>query len=102
MFRQALEPREAAVAALIDVPVNRCEFGACVSLVWNIGAGAFAKSTVLRELNAGHRFRAGAAFMLFVLAGGRRLPGLVIRRQRERRLFRGAHRHIECGTRRKV
>jgi lysozyme len=102
MFRRALGPREAAVAELVTVPINRCEFGALVSLVWNIGAGNFARSTVLRELNAGHRFRAGLAFMLWVFAGGQRLPGLVIRRGRERRLFRGRLRHIDCGRRRNV
>lgn len=99
MFRRALEPREAAVRALVTVPINRCEFGALVSLCWNIGAGNLARSTVIRELNAGHRFRAGLAFMLWVRAGGQTLPGLVIRRARERRLFRGRLRHINCGDR---
>lgn len=100
MFRRALEPRELAVAELVTVPVNACEFGALVSLCWNIGAGNLARSTVIRELNRGHRYRAGLAFMLWVFAGGRKLPGLVIRRGRERRLFRGRHRHIHCGARR--
>jgi GH24 family phage-related lysozyme (muramidase) len=32
-------------------------------------------------------------------AGGVKLPGLVIRRARERRLFRGRVRHATCGIR---
>lgn len=99
MFERALAPREQAVRDLVTVKVNRCEFGALVSLVWNIGAGNFARSTVLRELNRGHRYRAGLAFGLWVFAGGQRLPGLVLRRWRERRLFRGQLSHIDCGDR---
>ncbi len=72
----------------VRVPVNQAEFDALVSLTFNIGAGAFASSTVLRELNAHHRFRAGAAFLLWVKGGGITLPGLVRRRIAERKLFR--------------
>jgi lysozyme len=77
----------AAVNKLVRVKLSQNEFDALVSLVYNIGAGGFAKSTVLRELNRGHRYRAGLAFLMWDKAGGRTLLGLSRRRHAERRLF---------------
>lgn len=77
-----------AVKRSVHVPLTRNEFDALVSLCFNIGSGAFASSTVVRELNKGHRRRAAAAFLLWVRgANGQRLAGLVRRRQAEARLF---------------
>jgi lysozyme len=83
-----LRPRERAVERLVRVRLRQHEFDALVSLLFNIGEGNFASSTVLRELNRGHRFRAGLAFLMWVKAGGQTLAGLVRRRRAERRLFR--------------
>jgi len=41
-----------AVDALVP-RLYQCEYDACVSLVFNIGVGAFSRSTLLRRLNAG-------------------------------------------------
>lgn len=89
-----------AVRNGVKVKLNQCEFDALVSLTYNIGIGGFAESTVLRELNQGHRFRAGLAFLLWDKGGGRTLLGLSRRRRRERRLFRSKRKR--CGTRRRV
>lgn len=97
MLERALRPREAAVRRHVKVPLNRCEFGALVSLVYNIGEGNFANSTLLRLLNEGKRFKAGVAFAMWNRGDGGILGGLVIRRQRERRLFR--RRSSGCGKR---
>src|SRR5881397_2781928 len=43
---------EASVDAMVKVPLNQNEFDALVSLVFNIGAGAFKGSSVLKNLNA--------------------------------------------------
>jgi lysozyme len=92
MFLKALEPREQAVERLIGKrrmkTTKRNEFSAMVSLLYNIGEGGFAGSTVLREHKAGHSFRAGLAFMMWNKAGGRVLLGLSRRRRSERRLYR--------------
>jgi GH24 family phage-related lysozyme (muramidase) len=87
LLGQDAQSREAAVEQLVQVPLNQNEFDALVSLVYNIGAGAFADSTVLRELNAGRRGKAAQAFMMWVKSGGVTLPGLVRRREAEMRLF---------------
>lgn len=76
-----------AVFSRIMVPVTDNEFGACLSLAYNIGLGAFAKSTVLRELNAGNKSAAANAFHMWNKAGGVRRKGLMARRDAEVELF---------------
>lgn len=73
-----------ACPALEDCP-NR--LAACISLAYNIGTGAFASSSVARHINKGNYRAAADAFLLWVNAGGKRLDGLVRRRQAERNVF---------------
>jgi lysozyme len=87
LLRLAVEKFAAKVDELITVKVNQNERGACLSLSYNIGLGAFSKSTVLRELNAGRRSEAAAAFQMWNKAGGAVVKGLVRRREAERQLF---------------
>lgn len=71
------------------------ELGALVSLAYNIGVGEeggapdFADSTVRRRLLNGDRKGAADAFRMWVKADGKTLPGLVTRREDERRVFLG-------------
>jgi lysozyme len=59
---------------------------AAVSLAYNIGVGAYCRSSVDRAFDAGN-WRAGCdAFLKFRFAGGRAVRGLTLRRQRERAL----------------
>lgn len=57
-----------------------------ISLSYNIGVGAFCKSTVARLANAGDLRGACDAMLRFNKAGGRVLKGLVNRRTAERKL----------------
>jgi len=82
-----LEKFEAVIDAAVTVPLNQNEFDALVSLVFNIGGGAFGRSTVRRKLNAGDRAGAADAFLMWNKAGGRVVRGLTIRRKAERALF---------------
>jgi lysozyme len=59
---------------------------AAVSLAYNIGSGAFCKSTVARELRFGNVREACDAFMRWTRAGGVEWRGLVRRREAEREL----------------
>lgn len=86
-LRAGLEKFAAQVAPLIKVPVTGNEFGACLSLAYNIGPGAFARSSVLRKLNAGDKAGAAKAFALWNKAGGKVLAGLTRRRAAEAALF---------------
>lgn len=87
LLKLDLASREAAVDRLVTVPLNQNEFDALVSFVFNLGVGAFEKSTLLRLLNQGKRKAAAEEFGRWVFAGGQKLPGLVTRRAAERRLF---------------
>lgn len=87
LLRRAVDKFAMRVDELIAANVNANEFGACVSLAYNIGPNAFAKSTVLRELNAGRKDAAAAAFQMWNKAGGVVSKGLVRRREAEKQLF---------------
>lgn len=67
------------------VPLYQHEFDAYVSLAYNIGTGAFCRSTLVRKLRAEPPDYAGACgeLLRWTRAGGRELPGLVNRRRAE-------------------
>lgn len=71
----------------ITRPATENELAAMVSLAFNIGLAAFARSTVLRAHNAGDTAAAARAFALWNKAGGRELAGLVRRRAAEAALY---------------
>ncbi len=82
-----LQRFESAVCENIKVGLNQNQFDALVSLAYNIGIGAFSKSTLLKKLNAGDYKGTSNQFDVWVNAGGRRLDGLVKRRTKEKALF---------------
>ena len=71
----------------ITRPINENQFGAFVSLAYNIGPGAFQRSSALRRFNAGDIPGAADAILMWDKAGGKVLRGLQRRRQAERALF---------------
>lgn len=62
-------------------------FDACVSFAFNAGLGNFQRSTIRMKNNRGEFEQAADAFLKWVKGGGKVLPGLVKRRQDERKLF---------------
>lgn len=79
---------EADVKRLVKVPVNTNQSLALASLVFNIGAGAFARSTLLRLLNIGAEKSAIAAqFLRWNKVNGKEVKGLTNRRKAEAELF---------------
>jgi lysozyme len=87
LLKSDVKTAEAAVKRLVLVPITQSQYDSLVSLVFNIGTGAFQRSTLLREVNAGRCMSAGKQFSRWVYGGGRILPGLVTRRADERRLW---------------
>ncbi len=73
------------------VPLAQHEWDAFVALAYNIGANRFCGSTIVRLLQQTPPDYAGACRQIgrWVYAGGRRLPGLVARREAEMRLCLG-------------
>ncbi len=73
---------EACITREMPVKVE----AAFVSMAYNIGTGAFCKSSVARKWNAGDLVGACDAMLLYVRAGGVVLKGLVNRRNGESQL----------------
>jgi lysozyme len=63
------------------------QFDALVSLMFNIGAGAFQKSTLLRKLNAGDTLGASLEILRWDKANNKVMPGLTRRRAAEQSLY---------------
>ena len=72
----------------IKVKVTQSQFDAMVSLAYNIGVGAFLKSTLLKKVNAGDFIGASEEFLKWNKSGGKELLGLTRRRKREQDLFK--------------
>lgn len=62
------------------------QIAAAASLAYNVGVPKYRRSTVARRFREGRWREACDAFRLWVYAGGKRVQGLVNRREYERRL----------------
>jgi lysozyme len=78
-----------AVLRHIRVPLEDGQFNALCSFVFNLGSGALQSSTLRRKINRGDYIGAANEFPRWVYAGGRKLKGLVRRREHERLMFIG-------------
>jgi lysozyme len=90
LLDQVYELEEGLMRAIdekVQLTLYPSQLSALASLVYNIGLGAFHKSTLLKKLNSGDMKGAAAEFERWNKAGGKVLPGLVRRRAEERKLF---------------
>lgn len=104
LLRKDLAPVETAINRLVKAKLTQNQFDALCSLTYNIGVGAFARSTLLKLLQLSSRMAetgpcydqplqkmqqdgVAAQFSLWVYGGGKRLSGLVARRKAEKELF---------------
>jgi lysozyme len=78
---------EVAILRHVKVPLSQGQLDALISFVFNLGAGNFAKSTLLRKLNAGDYVGAWQEFPRWNKAAGKVMPGLSRRRAAEAKLF---------------
>ena len=80
------------VSRMVRVPLNQSQFDALVSFVYNVGAEAFRKSTLLRKLNAGNYDAVPGELARWNKVKGKVVRGLVNRRAAEAGLWaRDAH-----------
>lgn len=70
----------------IKSPMTDGQKAAFVSFAYNVGVQGFCGSTLVRKANAGDMAGACAELSRWVMAGGKKLPGLVNRRAAEREL----------------
>ena len=87
ILKRDLRQYERAVTKAVSIVPSSNQFAAMTSLCFNIGPGNFAKSSVVRLLNAGKPREAADAFLLWKKAGGKVLKGLTARREDEKKLF---------------
>lgn len=83
LLRQDAAAAAGAVLRLINVPLSDGQFDALVSFTFNLGAGALQRSTLRRKINRQEHAQAPEELAKWVWAGGRKLPGLVRRREAE-------------------
>lgn len=88
-FKDLLGSFEAGVLRLApSVSSNQGLFDACVAISYNIGLGAFQRSTLRQRILRNEPLeRIAEGFMMWTKGGGRELPGLVRRRKAEVALF---------------
>ena len=89
LLKKDAQIAECAVLRLINVPLTNGQFDALVSFTYNLGGGALQRSTLRRKVNRREHSEVPAQFMRWVWAGGRKLKGLVRRRDAEAILFQG-------------
>lgn len=73
----------------IKVPISQNEFDAYLSFTYNVGVGAFCRSTLARKLNAQDYEGACNELLRWDRAGGRVVAGLTKRRKEEHALCLG-------------
>ena len=78
---------EAAINHLVKVPLTQQQFDALTSLIFNIGSGAFAGSSILKRINAGDFKGAAALFGAWNHVKGVVSADLTRRRASEAALF---------------
>ena len=90
LLADTLSGVQARVEAMLVVQVQDCQEAALISFAYNLGAGALAGSTLLKNVNAGDFHAAAQQFGLWIHADGKVVPGLVARRAFEAKVFAGA------------
>jgi lysozyme len=74
---------EGAIKQCVTVPLTQHEYDAYLELSYNIGSGAFCRSTLVRKLNAGDYQGACEQILVWDKFQGKPLRGLTLRRERE-------------------
>ena len=76
-----------AINRLVNIQLTQNEFDALVDFVYNLGAGSFASSTMLKLLNQGELGLAANEFSKWDHCGGQVVQGLLNRRIAEQQEF---------------
>ncbi|MEM4134315.1 MAG: lysozyme [Candidatus Micrarchaeia archaeon] len=87
MLLKTLKNIEFVINSLIEVDIHDYMLDALISFSYNCGIYAFRASTLRRLINQGELYQASEQFTRWVYAGGKKLNGLVRRRQAEKELY---------------
>ena len=91
LLQQDAAGHGAAVAKSVRVLLTRHQFDALVSFCFNVGAGAFEGSTLLKKLNAGQHDAVPQELLRWTKTGGKESAGLKRRRKAEGDLFQNGN-----------
>jgi|TARA_B100000035_G_C20572006_1_gene367222 lysozyme len=89
MLVEELHEYESYINDFVTAPLSQNQFDALVSWVYNLGPANLKSSTMLKVLNAGNYDEVPAQMKRWNKAGGKRLEGLIRRREAESLLFLG-------------
>lgn len=87
LLKQEVAHVETALRRLVKVDITENMFSALASFVYNVGSGAFQRSTMRMKLNRRNYEGCAREFPKWRMGGGKVLPGLVKRRKEEVSLF---------------
>tara|TARA_R100000781_G_C4043276_1_gene114772 strand:+ start:239 stop:694 length:456 start_codon:yes stop_codon:yes gene_type:complete len=87
LMQRDLGSIEYKVSKLVKVPVTPNQFSAICSFVYNVGSGAFQRSTARMRLNRENYQGCADEFLKWKYANKKVIPGLLRRRYAERDLF---------------
>lgn len=90
LLRRDVRMAESAVVRLITSPLADGQFDTLVSFTFNFGAGALQRSALRKKVNRGEHGDVPVELMKWVWSAGRKLPGLMRRRQVEGALYNAA------------
>lgn len=90
-LREDVQDAERTIERLVKVELTDEQHAALVSFIFNVGAGNFERSTLLRMVNARNFDGAAAEFPRWNRASGRVLAGLTKRRHAEAAMFAGEY-----------
>jgi lysozyme len=74
---------EGAIKSCVKVPLHQYEYDAYTSLAYNIGSGAFCRSTLVKLLNQEKYQEACKQILRWDFFKGKPLRGLTVRREKE-------------------
>lgn len=87
LLRADLAEFSDTVERAVKVPLNDNQFAALVSFAYNVGAGNFRSSTLLKKLNAGNYEAVPSELMKWNKSKGKVMQGLINRRAQEAALW---------------
>ncbi len=90
LLRQDVIQAEKSLLRLTRRNLRQTQFDALTSFVFNLGGAAFQRSTLRQKVNHCYDDEVPEELMRWVWAGGRKLPGLIRRRQAEAELYGAA------------
>lgn len=89
LLSQDLSRFEKAVNETITVSLSQNQFDALVSFSFNVGVNAFRESTLVKMLNQGQYEEVPDQLRRWVKSGGKKVQGLVNRRENEIKRWNG-------------